>query len=58
MKIVLRDNITNEVIVELFDSIEEGLTEQDILELILKAPGMDLETLDLLQNENYYLSYE
>lgn len=58
MRLVLRDNLTNEIIVELFDMIEEGLTEQDILELILKAPGMDSETLELLQNENYHLSYE
>lgn len=58
MRLVLRNNLTNEIIVELFDMLEEDLTEKDILKMISEAQGFDLETLELLQNDNYYLSYE
>lgn len=55
MKLTLRDNITNEVIVELFDMLEKNLDEQDILKLVSE---MDSDILELLQDENYHLSYE
>lgn len=58
MRIVLRDTRTNELVVEIFDMIEEGLTEEDINELMMDAQGYGEETLELLQNDNYYISYE
>lgn len=56
MRIVLRDNITNELIVELYSMIEEGLTEEEINKMLME--NADDETMELLQNENYYISYE
>lgn len=58
MRIVLRDTRTNELVVEIFDMIEEGLTEEDINELMMDTQGYGEETLELLQNDNYYISYE
>lgn len=58
MRIVLRDTRTDELVVEIFDMVEEGLTEEDINELMMDAEGYDEETLELLQNDNYYISYE
>lgn len=58
MRIVLRDTRTDELVVEIFDMVEEGLTEEDINELMMDAQGYDEETLELLQNDNYYISYE
>lgn len=58
MRIVLRDTRTDELVVEIFDMVQEGLTEEDINELMMDAEGYDEETLELLQNDNYYISYE
>ena len=58
MRVVLRDTITDELIVVLFDQIEEGLTDEDINELLMNSEGYDEETIELLENEHYYISYE
>lgn len=58
MRIVLRNTLTNEEVVEIFDMVEEGLSEEEINEMIMDGQGIDEEIEELLQDERYYISYE
>ena len=58
MRLVIRDNLTNELLAIVLEDLPEGMNDNEIQEWINDAPGMDDEMLDFLQNENYYLSYE
>lgn len=58
MRIVLRNNITDAIKVEIFDQVEEGLSDNEVNEMIMNAQGLDEEIEALLQNEKYYISYE
>lgn len=58
MRIVLRNTLTNEEVVEIFDMVEEGLTEEEVNEMIMDGQGFDEEIEELLQDERYYISYE
>ena len=58
MRIVLRNTLTDELIVELFDNIDYEPTEDELNDMLMNSPELSDEVYDMLCDEAYYISCE
>lgn len=58
MRLAIRNKLTNELLAIVLEDLPEGLDDNGIQNWIESAPGLDDQTIQLLENEDMYLSYE
>ena len=58
MRIVLRNALTDELIIELFDNFDYEPTDDELNDILMNSPGLSDEVYDMLCDEAYYVSCE